>query len=304
MGIVNGGEGYPLNRKEFGIHSLSAVSRTTGLPYGEAAIVGDASVEFSASSVDLRGGSSLYPRATEITEIDSMVNVNIRTFPDWIFELYMAGSISTTVASATDGTIGTITNIVGTTVVSAAGVIDPTLKVGGEDDLKTNYYIVVAVSATTVDVYTVSDFQFSRGVDLFLDSDTLKITTAPLTIVLATAVEIPGTGIELTGGAGAIAMDVGDVGMFQVAPPHNGISDIDIGTPGGVFPEHELYIFGKERASGETALIRCFKAQCVSGLTYNFSQSDFSTTDISIKLLLDESAGKVATFRFTDGIIA
>jgi hypothetical protein len=98
--------------------------------------------------------------------------------------------------------------------------------------LKYNYYWVVAADPTTVDVYAASNFQFKRGTDLFFDSDVLKITTSPLTIVQSAAVEIPGTGIELTGDSGIIAMTAGDVAFFDVVPPHNGVSDIDIGSAG------------------------------------------------------------------------
>ena len=73
MGIVDTGAGYPLERQSFGIYSVSAINRSTNLPYGMAAIVGDCSVNLEASSVDNRGGSSLFPRATEITEIDEKI---------------------------------------------------------------------------------------------------------------------------------------------------------------------------------------------------------------------------------------
>ena len=294
---------YPLNRKEFGIHSVSAYNRTTGLPYGELAIVGDCSVSFAASSVDLRGGSSLYPRATEITEIDSSVSCNVRSFPDWIMELWMAGTTTTTAAASTSGTISALSNVIGTSAyVATTGVATVELASGGIADLKTNYYRVVVASATTVNVYAGSDFQFTRGTDLYFDNDALKITTSALTVTTSgVATAIPGTGLQLTGGSGTIAMTVGDVFEFEVSEPHSGISDIDIGVPGNTFPEHGLWLFGKERGSGEKVLIDCYKAQCVSGLTYNMSMADFSSTDATIKLLLDTSKNKVATIRFISG---
>jgi len=291
---------YPLNRKEYGIHSVSAYNRTTGIPYGELAIVGDCSLSFAASSVDLRGGSSLYPRATEVTEIDSSVSCNVRSFPDWIMELWMAGSTTTTSAAATSGTISALSNVVGSSAyVATTGVATVELASGGIADLKTNYYRVEVASATTVDVYTASDFQFNRGTNLYFDSDVNKITTSALTVTTSgAATAIPGTGLQLTGGSAAIAMTVGDVFEFKVSPPHTGIADIDIGVPGNTFAEHGLWLFGKERGSGEKVSIECYKAQCVSGLTYNMSMSDFASTDATIKLLLDTSKQKVATVRF------
>jgi hypothetical protein len=293
---------FPTQRKEFGIHSITAVNRTTKLPYGTAEILGDAVVNFAANSVDLIGGSSYYPWATEITDINSEVQMNLKTFPDWVEEVYMGASVTTTAASAISGTISALSNEKGTSVFDATtGVATATLKSSGEGDLKTSHYLVEAASATTVNVYAVSSLQFARGTDLYYESDNLDITATALTIATASAVEIPGTGVELTGGSGTIAMVTGDVALFTVAPPHNGISDIDIGQKGIIFPEHELYIFGKERASGEKALIRCYKAQGVSGMSYPFSQSDFAQSDLTVKLLYDEAVNKVASFRFITG---
>ena len=302
MGLTS--TSFPLQRQEFGIQSVSAVSRATGLPYGMAAIVGDGSIALTASSVDNRGGSSLFPRATEITEIDSQATFNLRTWPDWIFEVFFGASVTKTAASATDGTVSALTNYEGTTAFDAAiGVATATLKSGEAANMKSGWYMIVAADATTVDVYRVSDFQSVRGTNLYFDTDTLKITTSALTVVASAAVEIPGTGIELTGGSGVIGMTAGDVAFFQVTTPHNGISDIDLGQTGIVFPEFELHLVGKQRGSGETAMIRCYKAQAVSGITIPFSQSDFAATDIAVKLLLDDTTGKIATMRYANEIV-
>jgi len=303
MGITSG-TGYPTIRQEFGCHSICARNRTTKVITGLIEVIGDISLEFSASSVDNRGGSSLYPRATEITEIDSTISFNIRQWDDWIFTNYMAASVATTAASATVGTIGTPANITGTSAYAASGgVASVTLTSGGAADLKTGPYLVVAASASTVNVYRPTTFQNSRGTDLYLDDNVGKITTSALTISSGTAVAIPGTGLTLTGAATAIAMTPGDSFQVFVTPPHNGISQVDIGIPGNVFPEHELIIFGKQRGSGEAVFVQCYKAQCVSGMTFPMSQSDFAATDVSVKLLLDTTVNKVATIYFSDQIL-
>jgi hypothetical protein len=302
MGIVS--TAYPTNRQSFGIHSVGAVNRSTGLPYGMLAIVGDASISLTASSVDNRGGPSLFPWATEITEVDSNASFNLKSWPDWVYTVFFGASVSITSASASTGTISGLVNYVNTSVFDAStGVATATLKSGEAANLKFGHYIVVAASATTVNVYTPSNFDFTRGTDLFHDDDTLKITTSALTITASTAVEVPGTGIELTGGSGVIGMTAGDVAYFEVAPPHNGISDITIGQSGIVFPEHELWLFGKKRASGECMSIRCYKAQAVSGGTIPLSQSDFAATDINVKLLVDSTYNSVCKVRYLAGII-
>lgn len=302
MGITSG-TGYPTQRQEFGCHSICARNRTTKVVTGMVEIVGDISLEFAASSVDNRGGSSLYPRATEITEIDSTISFNIRQWDDWIFENYMAATVTTTASASTSGTIVALSAVTGTSVTGAAGIASVSLASGGISDLKTGPYMVIAASASTVNVYRPTTFQNSRGTDLYLDDNAGKITTTPLTIASGTAVAIPGTGLQLTGQAGAIAMTPGDSASFYVTPPHTGISAVDIGIPGNTFPEHELIIFGRQRGSGEAVWVQCYKAQCVSGMTFPMSQSDFAATDVSVKLLLDTTVNKVATINFSAQVL-
>ena len=303
MGIA-GGTGFPLDEREpFGIEGVIAVNRSTGLPYGEIAIVGDASFNFAASSVDNMGGGSLSPSATEITAIDPTVTFTMKEWADWAMVVFFGASVNTIAASATLGTVSALKNQVGTSVFSAsAGIASATLKTGEAADMKSGWYTVVATSATTVDVYKISMFQANRGTTIYPDSSTNKITSTPLTVVAATAVEVPGIGIELTGGT-VVTLVVGDVAYFQVTPPHNGISDVDLGQTGLIFPEHELHLIGKQRANGDTAMVRCYRAQAVSGGTIPFSQANFASTEITIKLLKDRSVGKVASFRFAKEII-
>ena len=283
---------------------MGAVNRSTGQPYGMIATVGDASINVEASSVDLRGGSVLAARATEQTEVDYNATYNARSWPDWMFTVNFGATVSTIAASATLGTISALVNYINTSVFDATtGITTATLKSNEEDSLKFDHYIVVATGAAAVDVYTTSNFDFTRGDDLFFDDDTLKITTTPLTIVTGSAVEVPGSGIELTGGSGTIALVAGDVAVFEVAPPHNGISDIQMGALGTLPPEHELWFFGKKRASGESMSVRCFKAQVVSGGSIPLSLSDFAATDFTVKLLFDDDFGRVFDIRYMKGII-
>jgi hypothetical protein len=305
MGIT--ATAYPeVGRQLFGVHSICSVSRSTRIPTGIARIMGDVSLAFEASSVRNMGGSSWYPWGTEITEINPTLGFQVKEYPNWIMENYAAAKVTTTAASATDGTVSALTNKEGTSVSNATtGIATATLKSGQAANLKTGTYRVIAASATTVDVYAVSNFQFTRGTDLYAEDNTMKITESALTIVDAGAspAEIPGTGVELTGGSGTVNFVAGDVAEFTVTPPHNGISKVEIGVNGYIFPEHELYIFGKQRADGKAMYVHCPKAVCTSGMTWNFSQGDFSSTDITVDLLNDATLGNVATLYFSDQIL-
>lgn len=285
----------------FNIHSICPVNRTTGLPYGILKVLGDASLTLSAESVDLYGGSNKFPWASEVTQIQSQFTANVRALPDFLFELYAGGSASTTAASAT-GTCGTLTNKVGTSVMNGTtGIASATLKSGETSELKAGRFIVKAVSATTVDVYAVTDLDFTDGTDVSFQNDALKITASPLTITASTAVEVPNTGIELTGGSGTIGMTEDDVAYYDVAPAHGGISDITLGQSGITFPEHELFIYAAERSDGSKFEIHAYKATSSAGIVIPLSQGGFGITDLTAKLLYDSTAGKVADIRAIAG---
>ena len=92
-------------------------------------------------------------------------------------------------------------------------------------------------------------------------SATIKITSSPLTIVQDTATAIDGTGCEITGGAGVIAMDVGDSAIFATQPIHGGVNKIVIGQSGVIIPEHGMFVYGKQRGDTRTVELQIHKAQ-------------------------------------------
>jgi hypothetical protein len=281
----------------FSIHSMTVKNRATGLPYGTLEVLGDAALNFPAETAKLFGGSSKFPWAAEVTQIDSTITVEARALPDFAFELYMGASVSTTAADAS-GTVSALSNDVGTSVFDAAtGIATATLKTNEEGNMKFGRYIVRAVSATTVDVYATTSVQFLRGTDLDYVDDTLKITSSALTIATATAVEIPNTGIELTGGSGTIGMTTDDVAYFDVVPPHSGISDITIGQKGISFPEHEVIILAEERSNGDLFEIIGYKATATAGMVIPLEQGGFSMPNLETTLLYDSSKGSIGRIR-------
>lgn len=293
-------------RIEFGLHSMTPYARTSktigsntylkGQPFGILEVLGDASFSMNASSVDLYGGSNKNLWASEISQIATELTVNVRSSPDFLYDLYAGGSVSETTASST-GTINTATNQSGTSIINATtGIASATIKAGSEADLKFGAYLIKYVSATTIDIYSISNLQFTRGTDLTYQDDLLKITTAPLTVVASTAVEIPGTGLELTGGSGIISFTDGTA-IFQVSPPHGGVSEITLGQTGLTFVEHGLYLYANERSSGDLFELHIHKATSSAGMTIPLSNGGFQATDLTIKCLYDSDANAVATIR-------
>ena len=105
------------------------------------------------------------------------------------------------------------------------------LKAGAEASLKAGSYVVVAVSATTVNVIAADkSFKTVNGV----------LNAAPLTITTAGVVEVLDqdgntTGIELTGGSGTIALVAGNFAKIDISKGKIAI-DYSIISQGGFCP--------------------------------------------------------------------
>lgn len=284
----------------YGIHSICPYSRQDGLPYGILKVLGGGSLNLTAESEDLFGGSNKFAWASEAKTISSEFSVTVKSMPDFLFELFLGAEVSKTAASAT-GTIGTLTNKKGSSVVAATGLASASLKSGGSADLKSGIYMVKAASATTVDVYALSDIDFSRGTDLSYVDDSLKVTATPLTVTAATAVEIPSLGVELTGGAGTIAMTEGDTAIFVLAAPHGGISEITIGKSSTAFPEHGQVLLSQKRATGDLFEIEIYKA-VGQGFPIALEETVFAVPELTAKVLYDSTKDKLATIRAIKGV--
>lgn len=283
---------------QFGIHSITFSSRSTGEPFGMFRVLGDAALNLTTSSVKLNGGSSPYAFDSQQTASEGTLTASIKEFPDFLFEKVLGSTVETTASSST-GTVGTITNKLGTSIVASTGLALASFKTGEEANLKSGRYVVKYVTATTVDVFIDTNIDSTRGSDLILISDLLKITATPLTISTSSATEIPNTGIELTGGSGTIAFTATDTAIFEVAHPHGGLSDIIIGATSDTVPEINISLWGQLRDTERYATVEIFRAKSTGGLIMTFPEKGFSITDLTFDLLFDSAQAKVAKLRFS-----
>lgn len=280
----------------FGAHSMVPYRISDSLPYGIFKIFGGGTIALSAEFEDLFGGSNKYAWASEPKTISSEFTSSVKSMPDFLFELFLGASVSTTAASAL-GTVDAIVNYKGTSVVDAStGIATATALSGSETDLKAGTYVVVATGAATVAVYAMTDVDFGVGNNLEFVNDDLKITASDLTIVASTPVTIPNTGVELTGGAGVIGMTTGDTAVFQVAPAHGGISDVIIGQSTSSFPEHGEFVVAAKRSNGD--IFEMDLHSCVgAGFPIALEETVFAIQELTLRLLYNASLNRIATFR-------
>ena len=289
------------NRIVYGIHSMAPYSRSTGLPFGILKVIGGGSLSLSAEFEDLFGGSNKYAWASEAKTTSAEFTAAVKSMPDFLFEVYLGASVATISASALGSIVDALVNVKGVSLFDATtGIANVGIKSGSEADLKDAKYIVKAVSATTVDVFMYTDVSASNGTDIVYEDDLLKITASPLTIATGVAVEIPDTGLELTGGSGSIALVTDDTADFRIAAAHGGISEITIGKTSSAFPEHGFVALGAKRSDNSLFEIEAFKA-VGAGFPIALEETVFSIPELTIKLLYDSEKDAVAKIVATAG---
>jgi hypothetical protein len=113
--------------------------------------------------------------------------------------------------------------------------------------------------------------------------------------------EIVGLGVELTGGAGTIAMTIDDTARFSVSSAHAGLSEITIGSASTIFPEHRQLCLSQKRANGDTFEMELFRV-VGSGMPLPFEEQTFAIPELAMKLIQDSCEDKVAVIRAKAGV--
>lgn len=271
----------------FGIHSVAAYNPATFEPYGIAKVLGSFSLNLSSELIELTGGSNVFPWETEVGPISTEGVLTLREFPDWLYNTFL-GDAATTGSAETAGAVGTITDLFGGSVVAATGITSVGLKAGSSANVKTGIYMVKAASATTVDVYALTDVDFARGSDLSYVNDTLKITSSALTIATSTAVEIPNTGLELTGGGGTIAMTTGHTAYFDSRAINTGNTRATIGTSNQTFVDVGMVCAAQKKGNDEIFLLDIMRAKAI-GVPFNLTEKQFMESEINLRASRDST---------------
>lgn len=282
----------------FGVHSFTAYDRTSGLPYGTALVVGNSSFALNGELASLNGGSNKYPWAVEETTINAELSVTVKQYEDWMMQLFLGKKPTAGTPSAT-GTVSTLTDKKGSVVNAVTGIASISKLAGSESDLKFGKYVVKVhdIALDQVHVYALSNIDFARGTDKNFEDDLLRITTTPLTILSGADVNIPGFGLKLTGGSGAIAFSaVGDTATFEVLPPDSKSISAIFGGSSDVFPEFGAIVVGQQRGNGEMVELDIFRLKAV-GLPMGFQEKAFSEAEITAQAFYDADKNGVFSLR-------
>ena len=276
-------------RKVFSVHSFTPYSRNTGEFYGIMKILGDVEFDLSASSVDLRGGSGKFIVDSEVVSQESNMTLSVKTLDDFMFEKYAGATVATTVAGAS-GTIGALANKTGVSMINATtGFASVAMTALKSADMKLGRYLLKATGAAAFDIYMSTDIDFKlNGADAEYQNALLKITPTPLTLPgTGGTVDATTVGLTFTGGSGAIAFVTGDTAVFDVVPPHSGISEITLGGATQEFPLHGGIFVASKKSDKSQFMIEAYKIKSSAGIVLPAPEGNFWIPNLSIKMLHD-----------------
>lgn len=281
----------------YGVHSITPYSRTTGMPYGILKVIGSCKLELSSAVEELFGGSSKFSWAAESKTISTNIAAKVKAYPGFLFQLFLGASVTDSGVDAT-GTLTALTNKLGTTCQSATiGISTVTITPStGAADLKFTKYVVIVTSASTVNVYGMSDIDFARGTAGSYQADTLKLLATNVTITTGATTDLAGWGIRFTGGSGTIGMTTNDTATFEVKPPSTSSSLIIVGGATATFPNFGALMLAQKRSTGEIFEVDAHK--CVGiGLPIAFDETAFSMPELKMTCAYDSTLDRVFTIR-------
>lgn len=279
----------------FGVHSVSPYSRVTGEFYGTLKVLGGSSLSLSGELLKLNGGSLKYPWAVEDGLITAEMTLKFKEYADFLFELFL-GKAPTEVGVDAAGTVSTVTNKLGSTVVASTGLASVSvIPTSGAANLKFGKYVVKYASATTLGIYASSDIDFAHGTLESYDSDLLLVgTTAAITTGGNT--DVASLGLRFVGGAGTIAFVAGDTATFEVLPPSTKSMSVVIGGSSDVFPEFGALLYAKKRGNNEMLELDVFRAKAV-GLPIGLEENAFSEGEVKAEAFYDAEQNGIMKIR-------
>ena len=282
-----------MSRNIFGIHSFTPYNLTTGKPYGILKVLGGGNMELTGETEDLFGGSSKYAYASEQTQIGAQATMNVKSYPDFLMELFLGGTV-TTLSAAASGETRNLANFKGTSANDATtGVASVGITSGDEDDAKFGRYVgVVESGGTDISLYLMTDVDFQRGTAGAYTNDALLIESGITIPDSGGTIAVADYGITFTGGSGTVAMTEGDSFVFDVLPAHSGGSEIVIGSENSSFPNFGAYLVAQKRSNGQIFQIQAYN--CIgSGMPFPLQEKAWMVSDLTMKLLRDETTDAV-----------
>ena len=271
-------------RTFFSVGGAVCYNRTTKLPLGKIDIVSGSSLELTGELVSLKGGPNPYSWNVAKGYVEPKITLNCKEKPTFLYDLVLG--VKSEKSKNSDGMISDIMNVVGSSLQGDDTITGVTVL--EKDNLKFGRYVVVAVSATTFDVYLSTNIDQRRGMALtFNDANLLKLNSTPYELADGKNVDITELGITLEVAASVDTTDVaaGNSFEFFVVPPteefnktrvSNRIQDISFG----------MYLYSESVDSGRSLIIDVFRCKAL-GITHALAEKAWDETELNIMPYVD-----------------
>lgn len=278
----------------YGIHSISPYSRADGTPYGILKVIGSAALALNSDQELLYAGSNKFPWAAENKTVSTELTAKVKAYPGFLFSLFLGATV-TDAGQDTAGTVSTITNKKGTSMVAATGLASVAVLVASKANLKFGKYVIKATSSTAFKIYLYSDIDITRGTDESYNSDDLDVQEVTGVATGANS-DVASLGLRFTGGASATAFVVGDTAIFEVLPLSEKSSTIIVGKSTDTFPAFSALLMAQKRATGEMFEIDAHYCTA-GGLPISLEENAFSQPELKMTCLYDSALDRVFTIR-------
>lgn len=279
----------------FGIHNATFKDNLDPEFWGLAKILGSAEADLKQELIPLEGGSSIVPWAAAPGRAAGEITLPIRQYDKQILRFlkpWITGSEVESALGEAGGSVTTIVNAKGTSVVEATTGI-ASIAVGATPaDLKPGNYKVVATAAATIDIYVDTD---SAGGVEYQNSD-LKINTSPITIP-GTGGTVDYQGIEFTGGSGSIALVTGDIATFTVNPISNYLLSSYFGKTGACLREFEFTVYS-ECVGGRIRTVKYPRCVAAASTPVTFLENEWASMEATIQILQPSTVDYISESKF------
>jgi len=278
----------------YGIHSISPYSRTDGMPYGILKVIGSANLALNSDLEQLFAGSNKYAWAAENKTVSTELTAKVKAYPGFLFSLFLGAGVTDTGVD-TAGTVSTIANKKGSSMVASTGLASVAVLTASKANLKFGKYVIKATGSADFKIYLLSDIDAARGTDAAYVGDDLEVATVA-GVTTGGNSDVADLGLRFVGGAGTIGFTTGDTATFEVLPPSTKSSSIVVGKSTDTFPNFGALLLAQKRATGEMFEIDAHN--CVGGgLPINMEENAFSQPELKMTCLYDSSLDRVFTIR-------
>ena len=207
-------------RDFFGIKYLIPYNRTTKKPLVVLRVIGELNFTNDVEEIKLVGGHSEGAHDVEFGQPEQAITATVREYPAELFSLMETCTVTEFTAAAGGALAASPTNGQGTSVIKSLNGIS-TINIVTAADLVFGQYVLVATSATTLDLYI-------NGLVNSFDNVQGRVVSG-ITTSAAGTVQVSGYGISLTV-VGTPNYTVGDTAYVDIRPINTGATKVVVGS--------------------------------------------------------------------------